>query len=275
MSMRDDGAGGPMADGAAPDQAPAPQPPPLPPTTSSPGPAAPPPPPGPPPAVPPPIQPWAPPPTSGYALPGTPGLEYGSVLGRFVAYMLDNILAAIVTVIAAAGLALLFSIAGTGPRVATLVGGITGLGVSLLYFVSFWTGSARATPGMRLMKLQVGRLADGATLTVTQGIVRWLLLGGLFELLYLVPDLQGLSGLLGMAWALALLVSTIASPTRQGLHDRAVGSAMMQPAGATTPAVPCLVAILVLVILPFVALIALILLGTQVSSILSAVGQSV
>jgi len=110
---------------------------------------------------------------------------------------------------------------------------------------------------------------------VTQGIVRWLLLGGLIEVFYLVPSLQGLSGLLGMAWALALLISTIASPTRQGLHDRVVGTAMMQPAGASTPAVPCLVAIIALVVLPFIALFLLILLGTQVSSILSAVGQSV
>lgn len=273
--MPDGEPAGPVPDRGVSDEAPVPQPPPAPPTVPSPGPGSPPPPPGPPPFVPPPVRTWTPPPAVDRAPVGAPGLEYGSVLGRFVAYVLDNIIAGLVTVIIGFLLALLFSAARTGYDVAVLVSGVIGLGVSLLYFVTFWTGSARATPGMRLMKLQIGVLTDGSTLTVTQGIVRWLMLGGLIQGLYLVPSLQGLSGLLLIAWTVVLLVSTVASPTRQGLHDRAVGSALMQPAGASTAAVPCLVGILVLVVLPFVALVALILLGAQVSSILSAVGQSV
>ena len=37
----------------------------------------------------------------------------------------------------------------------------------------------------------------------------------------------------GLAWAVALLVTTVSSPTKQGLHDRFAGSAIVQPTGAT------------------------------------------
>jgi uncharacterized RDD family membrane protein YckC len=193
----------------------------------------PPPPPGPPPT------PWAPPPSE----PRTTGLEYGNVLRRVLAYWLDsfvvNVLAVVATLLAGVVLG------GGGFGLVSLVSGVVGVGIHLLYFVGFWTGHARATPAMRLMKLQIGGAVDGATLTVQQGITRWVAFGGLFQALAVVPGLLRLVVLGSPVWALALLVSTMASPTRQGLHDRIAGSAVVQPVRASTPAMACLVLLVV------------------------------
>jgi uncharacterized RDD family membrane protein YckC len=51
-------------------------------------------------------------------------------------------------------------------------------------------------------------------------------------------------------WNLLLLVTTIASPTKQGLHDRFAGSALVRPAGAGNRwAAGCLAILLIFVLL--------------------------
>ncbi|OGO57736.1 MAG: hypothetical protein A2V85_18445 [Chloroflexi bacterium RBG_16_72_14] len=148
------------------------------------------------------------------------------------------------------------------------------IGIEFLYFVGLWTSSSRATLGMRLMKLQIGNAFDGRTLTMTQAVTRWLALGLPFQATGFVPQLAAIAGLAGL-WTLVLLISTAVSPTRQGVHDRIANSAIVQPIAASTPAVACLVLVLLLVLVPLIAIVALILLGSQVSAILSAVGESV
>jgi uncharacterized RDD family membrane protein YckC len=154
---------------------------------------------------------------------------------------------------------------------ATILAGLAFGGIHLLYFVGFWTGGARATLAMRLMKLTIGGAADGATLTVRQGLIRWLAIGGIFQVLSILPGLSGVA-LIAPFWALALLISTMTSPTRQGLHDRAAGSAIVQPVGASSPVVACLA---IIVGIAVVSIVALIFLGGQVSNILSSVGKSI
>jgi uncharacterized RDD family membrane protein YckC len=218
--------------------------------------------------------PWAPPPPANpLGVPGAPGIEYGSVLSRFVAYWLDGLLVEIVGLIIALVIGGLIGSTGRF-GLAGLIAGIVFLGIHLLYFVGFWTGHARATLAMRLMKLSIGSAVDGTTLTVQQGLVRWLAIGGIFQVLSIVPGLS-LLAIIAPFWILGLLISTMASPTRQGLHDRAASSAIVQPVGASSSALACLVILAILVGIAILAVASLILLGSQVSNILSAVGSSI
>ncbi len=234
-----------------------------------------PPPPPPPPGPPQPISPWAPPPGAySSSVPGSQGLQYGRTLDRVMAYLLDAVIVSVPVLVVGFVVGSGVALGGMREGGLTLVTGIVGSGIHLLYFVSFWTGGARATVGMRLMKLQIADARTGDTLTVQQGLVRWLALGGAFQLVELVPPLLLLAGLLAFLWDLALLATTASSPTRQGLHDRMANTALVQPAGTQTPAVTCLV-IAVALFAFWVAAVVLVLLSGDISGILSAVGTSV
>ena len=209
---------------------------------------------------------------TGLEVPGAVGLRFGSTLGRFLAWWIDWIL-----IVIAAGLVLgAIGVAAPSSRSSTpLLTTVLSLGASFLYFVGLWTSSGRATLGMRIMKLQVGNASDGRILTIEQATLRWVALGIPFQAFSLVPALSGAAAGLLFLWYLALLISTLTSPTRQGLHDRIANSAMVQPIGASTPAMACLILLILLFLLPIIAIVALIGLGGQVSTILSNVGTSV
>jgi uncharacterized RDD family membrane protein YckC len=231
-----------------------------------------------PPPPPPPVVPgpsggvWAPPSPEpgGFAsadVPGASGIRFAGAMPRVLAWWLDSL---IVALIAGVTGGILGAVLGNRD-LTTIVVAVVAVGITLLYFVAMWTGDARATLGMRLFNLQIGNATDGQTLTVSQGMKRWAALGLPLQAAAVVPLLATtVSAVLGL-WSLVLLVSTIASPTRQGLHDRIAGSAIVQPIGREGPVVPCLVLLaLVMVVLPIVSIVALILLGTQVSQILSS-----
>jgi uncharacterized RDD family membrane protein YckC len=226
--------------------------------------------------APPPISPWAPPP-GAYALAaaGAEGLQYGRTIDRVMAYLIDGLIIGIPTAITAAIISRLEVSGSGGLGGASLVATIITVGVDLLYFVAFWTGGDGATPGMRLMKLRIANAATGAILTVQQGLVRWLALGGVLQLLAFVQPVAPLAGLLDVVWALILLATTATSPTKQGIHDRIASSALVQPLNARTPAMTCLVIVIALFVLWVVAVGALVFLGGQVSMILSNVGDSI
>lgn len=209
---------------------------------------------------------------TGIQVPGAPGLRFGGIFHRFLAWWIDAIIVGIVAGIFAgvAGVAA----RGTGTTTA-LITIVIYLGLEFLYFVGFWTSAGRATLGMRIMKLQIGNAFDGRILTVSQAVRRWVGLGLPFQALTVLPGASGAIGSLVGLWYLVLLVSTAMSPTRQGLHDRFANSAIVQPMGASTPAVACLALLILLVAIPLIAIVALILVGSQVSSILSSVGTSV
>lgn len=213
---------------------------------------------------------WQPP--QAYAPP--PGsLKFGGVLPRVLAYWLDSFLVSIIVALVGG---VLGAIAGSGGFDSFVITTVLSVGTYALYFIGFWTGGGRATPGMRLFHLQVGQAADGRTLTVGQALVRWAALGYPFSLLGIVPWLAlPASGLL-LLWEVLLLASTAMSPTRQGIHDRLAGSAMVAPEGNEGPVIPCLVvAVILLVVLPILALVALVAIGTQVEQILNEVGGSI
>jgi uncharacterized RDD family membrane protein YckC len=186
-----------------------------------------------PPAAPPPSG-WAPPPTAAPVV-GPAGLVYGDVPNRSIAYIIDIIILAIVNVIIGAVLSAIGLNPWTVDLNATTIGGLVtynplvGLllaviytAISAGYFIYLWT-TMRATLGQRVLGLQVGNAANGATITSEQGIKRWIALGapfGIAQALNPLPGLGILIGLAAFAWFIALLYTTAVSPTKQGLHDK-------------------------------------------------------
>ena len=79
--------------------------------------------------------------------------------------------------------------------------------------------------------LQSGETFEGRPLQFGPAMVRWALLGYPLSLANAVPALFGAASLLGFMWYVVLLISTITSDTKQGIHDRVAGTAVVQPAG--------------------------------------------
>jgi uncharacterized RDD family membrane protein YckC len=212
-------------------------------------------------------------------VPGAPGLRFADTTSRFVAYLIDLFILGIIGSIVA-------GLLSPGVRSATTSGGTASATnaafyivltiLSFGYFVLFWTGGRRATPGQRVFKLQVGNAFDGAGLTTTQAVSRWLVLGNILLLFAIVPGLAGLASLAQLVWEIALLVTTVRSPTKQGLHDKFANSAMVRPVNASNSwARACLVIVVVLALLFIVSIVALIFLGGEISRILEDAGNSV
>lgn len=227
--------------------------------------------------APPPVAQWAPPPGAySTSVPGAPGLQYARTLDRVMAWLLDSFLLAIPSLILSV---IILGGAGAGSIARldgpALVANVITIGINILYFVGFWTGHARATLGMRLMKLQLGDAETGANATVQQGIIRWFVLGGVISIAASIPGLTGLVSFAALVWELVLLATTATSPTKQGLHDRIARTAMVQPANAQTPAQACLIILIALFAIWVVGVIALVALGGEVSRILSTVGTSI
>jgi uncharacterized RDD family membrane protein YckC len=108
--------------------------------------------------------------------------------------------------------------------------------VNGIYFVGSWI-TWRATPGQRVLGMQVGNETDGATLTTNQAITRWILLGAPFGIASALVGLSGLQALIGLAaviWIIVLLVTTAQSPTKQGLHDRYAHTVVVKSARAVS-----------------------------------------
>ena len=251
-----------------------PPPPPPPPTAPGSPDLAPPPPPPAPVLAPPPMVAWAPVTQTSPPGPG-PGLRYGSVFARFVAWFADSLLLGI----AAIAVQVVLGVYGSRTVLADVLAAVIGTGFSILYFVGFWTGPWRATPAMRVLGLQVSNSLDGVQATVRQGLARWAVLEGISALIGLTVNLVPISaatsvGLLIDGWVLVLLLSTFASRTKQGIHDRVARTVVSQPEGASwgPPCAVLVVIALVMVVLGF-ALIAL--LGPQIQKILSDVGTSI
>jgi uncharacterized RDD family membrane protein YckC len=230
-------------------------------------------------------------PGSGWAVPAparqevAPGVAYSDTLPRVVAWIFDVILLAIIGGLINGVLgwsstmtsgvdpttgAIDFSRLATSPQATILT-----VVLAALYFIGSWTGGRRATLGQRIFQLQVGNAVDGRPLRTEQAIRRWLGLGDFLVLLSLIPGQAALSGL-SLLWALVLLITTASSPTKQGLHDKFAESAVVRPVSAGNGLViACLVILVALILIPVFAVIALIGLGSQVSNILSQVGNSI
>jgi uncharacterized RDD family membrane protein YckC len=193
-----------------------------------------------------------------------PGLVFADTPSRIAAYVLDSFLLSVLVSIPPALLGL-YDYAYTGnpypeplPR-ATFVGvTIFSLAMYAAYFLWFWTGGRRATPGQRVFGIQVGNAFDGRPLTMTQAIERWLAMGWWVTLLILLPflALAAASYVVFMVWWVILVLSMIRSPTKQGIHDRFARSALVRPAGQGNRwAVGCVWVLIIITILEVAAVV--------------------
>jgi uncharacterized RDD family membrane protein YckC len=167
------------------------------------------------------------------------GLVFADIYTRFAAYFLDGVLIGALISIPPAVLGL-YDYASTYPPEpmprATFVGTtVFGLAIQAAYFLWFWTGGRRATPGQRVFGVQVGNAFDGQPLTMTQAIARWLAMGWWLNLLLLTPVFAVAVGAYAASavWWIVLAISIAISPTKQGFHDRIARSALVRPAGPT------------------------------------------
>jgi uncharacterized RDD family membrane protein YckC len=208
-----------------------------------------------------------------------PGLVFSGTAARFVAYLIDGFLLALVG-------GLFTSTIGSGgaftPRGELIwttgdwIASILTVAINGAYFIAFWSGGRRATLGQMLLKIQVGNAFDGKPLTLEQAVRRWLGLGQFLGLFAASAAAVGIVGLTSLIWTVALFFTTMSSPTKQGLHDRFANSAVVRPANAGNGLVyTCLFVFILLPILALLAIISLVIVGGQVSPILSPAGTPV
>ena len=218
---------------------------------------------------------WAPPPGGGgaFAVPIAPSLRFAGTLPRFVAYLIDSVLLAILVGIL---YAIVVSFVPDLGNVA-LPYALFAIAVDAAYFVGLWRTDGHATLGMRLLNLQVGNALDGRTLDMNQAVRRWVALGSWISAFGYNATTSALAGTLLLVWSIVLLISTVSSPTKQGLHDQFASSAVVAPAGGSSNGLvmACLFIIVALVVIALLAIVALIFLGGQINSILSAAGESI
>ena len=166
-------------------------------------------------------------------VPGAPGLIYAGVLPRSLAWFVDGFVIALLSLVILGVLIAL--IVGMPEQGDTTLSTITWVGIAVIaavYFIVFWTGRKRATPGMRLLSLQVGNVETGATLTPDQAAIRVAALGIVIWPLVAVPTIGVVGGFALFVWPLVLLASTGLNTRRRGIHDRIAGTAVVQPGGA-------------------------------------------
>ncbi|MEX1170629.1 MAG: RDD family protein [Chloroflexota bacterium] len=188
----------------------------------------------------------APPPPTGWAAPppvqaGPAGFVYADVPNRAIAYIIDVILVGIVAAIVGAVLGSIgLSTGAFAPGtlnfevnfVGLIVAAIVGAAISAAYFVYTWT-SMRGTLGMKVLGMQIGNAGDGKTLTMDQAVRRWLVIaapGILAQVLFVLPAIGTLLGLLAFGWFIYLLWTTYSSPTKQGFHDKFANTMVVKAA---------------------------------------------
>jgi uncharacterized RDD family membrane protein YckC len=131
---------------------------------------------------------------------------------------------------------------------------LIGLGVQFLYFVGFWTSGLRATPGMIGLKMRVVDAESGSTLSIAQAAKRWIALGWPLGLLVLIPVLQNSASLIQFAWVIVLFFTTVLNERKQGLHDRFANSLVVRSvtSGDAATVVGCLVWIALVILLTII-----------------------
>ena len=161
------------------------------------------------------------------------GLVYADVPNRVIAIIIDGIILFLLLIVLGIILAAIGLATGAGASaVASIVYAVLGLAVGAAYFIYTWT-SMRATIGMRALGMQIGNAGDGKTLTMDQATRRWLVIalpGILAQVLFVLPALGALIGLLAFGWFIYLLWTTYSSPTKQGFHDKYANTMVVKAA---------------------------------------------
>ncbi len=205
----------------------------------------------------------APPPAS--AAPGREGYVIAGMGARLVAYFIDSLIVSIIPtvltllVVDYSGMmqqAIDAAESGTPAAQTSFVMAVTpelilvtliSVAIQFLYFVGFWTSGARATPGMRGLRMQVVDAATGAGLSLVQATKRFIALGAPLALLILIPALQSAAGIAQFALSLFLFFTAITNDRRQGLHDKWANSLVIRSttSGDGAVVIGCLVLIVI------------------------------
>lgn len=209
---------------------------------------------------------WEAPAPAG-AAPGREGYVIAGMGARLVAYFIDALIVSVIPTILTLLVVDYTSImdqaieasrtgAATGQATVTIpvtpaliLVTLISIAMQYLYFVGFWTSGARATPGMRGLKIQVVEAATGATLSLMAATKRFIALGYPLALLILVPALQSAAGIAQFALSLFLFFTAITNDTRQGLHDKWANSLVIRSktSGDGAVVIGCLVLIVIVV----------------------------
>jgi uncharacterized RDD family membrane protein YckC len=180
------------------------------------------------------------------------GLVFSDTPSRLMAYLLDGFVVAPLYYVVLALVGFDVKSIGVGrlpDRNLYVIATLLGLAVQGAFFVWFWSGGRRATPGQRVFGIQVANAFDGQPLTIGQAFGRWAAMGSWIAVPFVLPFMAAaiVSTVAVVVWNLLLLLSTIVSPTKQGLHDRFAGSALVRPSGAGNRwAVGCLTVLIIL-----------------------------
>ena len=211
--------------------------------------------------------PWAAAPAQTSAGSRVSGFEAAGTLPRLIAYGIDGVLLAILSFSVYLVLLSLLRDRNTLPVVQAVVAVV----LDAAYFIGLWITGTQATLGMRLFKLRVGNAVDGRKLEGRQALRRWVALGSW------MAAFGGPAAWLLPIWWIVLLISTIASPTKQGLHDRFANSVVVVPVRGKRSGLT-MTCLLIVVLCPAIAILALgafALVGGQIMSTLSSVGRSI
>ncbi len=207
------------------------------------------------------------------------GFVIAGIGSRLVAWLLDGLIVGAIGVVIGTLLIVVSGLTTAGDAVLVSTGlSVVILAIDFVYLVGFWTGPRRATPGMRLLALEIVDATSGAALSVRAAVIRWLAFGVPLSLLAALPVIGEISSWVLVGWSVFLLMTTAMSPMNQGMHDRWAGSAVMRRAGASTngAAIGCLViaivGVLVFIVLPIAFLIAA---GPELEEILREIGESI
>jgi uncharacterized RDD family membrane protein YckC len=176
--------------------------------------------------------------TSTAPVAGPAGLFYADLPNRIIAYIIDMILIGIVGIVVGAitgSFMPVVSIDFTGIHYnyfAAIINAVIGAAISAAYFIYTWT-NMRGTVGMKVLGMQIGSEKDGSTLSMDQAIRRWLAVGGwitIVSALNPLPLVGLLIALVALGYVIYLLYTTAQSPTKQGFHDKFVGSMVVKAA---------------------------------------------
>jgi uncharacterized RDD family membrane protein YckC len=172
-----------------------------------------------------------PPPAPPRGIGPAPGLVYGGFGVRLVALIIDGIILGLISGVVSSILGIGFvGWYGVGPDtfrlglgfgVAWLAYVLLNAAISGAYFVYTWT-HGNATPGQRILNLEVRNAADGMPMARDQAIKRWI-----FLVLPVVNSIPGL-GILVALYNLFLAYTTYTDPAKQGFHDRQAGTVVVR-----------------------------------------------
>jgi uncharacterized RDD family membrane protein YckC len=129
------------------------------------------------------------------------------------------------------------------------------IGIQFLYFVGFWTSRWQATPGMIGLKMRAVDANTGGPLNLTQASKRWVAMGWPLSLLVLVPVLQNAAGLAQFGLNVFLFFSTVTNDRKQGFHDKLAGSLVIRSvtSGDGATVVGCLVYLVMVILITVIA----------------------